>query len=88
MIQIEGACHKCSKLTHNDFESYRRNNNTITCYQCWEKYYSEEAIRDAKLKKLLRRNIWQKLRDFEPIFIIRKYKNVIRNFVFRLLKYF
>lgn len=63
MIEIEGGCRGCGMLTCNDKEVYEANRGKLCCQNCYDKYYSEEAIRDAKLKKLLKKNIWWKIRD-------------------------
>jgi len=63
-ISIEGGCQRCGMFTYNSKEQYYANNGKLTCGSCYQKYYSEEAIRDAKLKKLLKRSIWSKIRYF------------------------
>ncbi len=63
MITIEGGCHRCNMLTHNDKEVYEDNQNKLICQICYDKYYSEVAIRNDKLKKLLKKSIWQKIKN-------------------------
>lgn len=63
-ISIEGGCQRCGMFTYNSKEQYDANNGKLTCQSCYQKYYSEEAIRDAKLAKLLKRSIWSKIRYF------------------------
>ena len=63
-ISIEGGCQRCGMFTYNSKEQYELSNGKLTCRSCYQKYYSEEAIRDAKLKKLLKRSIWLKIRYF------------------------
>jgi hypothetical protein len=63
-ISIEGGCDKCGLFTHNDIEVYEANKGKLICRSCFEKYYSGELIRDAKLSKLLKKNIWSKIKDF------------------------
>lgn len=64
MIIIEGGCDKCGLFTQNDSEVYQANRGKLFCRSCYEKYYSEAAVRDAKLGKLLKKSIWSKIRDF------------------------
>jgi predicted metal-binding protein len=65
MIQIDGGCQKCGRMTNVTFDV---NNVTghidVICASCHSKYYSMEAVRDAKLQKLLKRTIWMKIKDF------------------------
>ena len=63
-ISIEGGCQRCGMFTYNSKEQYDANNGKLTCRSCYQKHYSEEAIRDAKLAKLLKRSIWSKIRYF------------------------
>jgi hypothetical protein len=88
MIEISGGCDKCGLLTQEDYITFRNRSNKLICQNCWDKYFSEEAIRDAKLNKLLKQNSCRKLVDFGLFLRIRKYKNTIRNFVFQLLDKF
>jgi hypothetical protein len=64
MISIEGGCQRCGMITYNSKEQYDKNNGELTCRSCYQKYYSEEAIRDAKLTKILKRSILSKISDF------------------------
>lgn len=70
MVEINGACHKCGRMTSVSFDTTNTNTNTwsdipeLLCASCHSKYYSEEAVRDAKLEKLLKKSIWSKIRDF------------------------
>lgn len=64
MVQIEGGCDRCGLLTENDLEVYEANRERLICRSCYVRYYSEEAIRDAKLGKILKKGIWSKIRDF------------------------
>jgi hypothetical protein len=70
-VVIEGGCQICGMFTYSELselsnskEQYDANNGELTCRSCYQKYYSEEAIRDAKLAKLLKRSIWSKIRYF------------------------
>jgi len=65
MIEINGGCHKCGRMTSVSFDAGSSSDiPNVICVSCHSKYYSTEAVRDAKLKKLLKKTIWSKIRDF------------------------
>ena len=62
---IEGGCDRCGMITYVIQDAANLPGiPKLICASCHSKYYSEEAIRDAKLKKLLKKTIWSKIKDF------------------------
>lgn len=65
MIMIDGGCEKCGLCCQVTYDVQNdRNIPKLICNRCWDKYYSEKAIREAKLDKLLNNSLWDKLRRF------------------------
>ncbi len=65
MIEINGGCQKCGRMTSVSFDAGNRSDiPDVICVSCHSKYYSMEAVRDAKLDKLLKKTIWSKIIDF------------------------
>lgn len=59
MIMIEGGCDICGRYTQITFDvNEYRGVPKLVCNSCWDKYYSKEAIRGAKLKGILNRGIF------------------------------
>ena len=66
-MRIEGGCERCVMFTYNNNmngEDKPSFEDELICQNCYQKYYSEEAIKDVKLKKLLKRSIWSKIKEF------------------------
>jgi hypothetical protein len=65
-MRIEGGCERCGMFTYNNMNGEEKPSfeDKLICQNCHKKYYSEEAIRDVKLKKLLKRSIWSKIKEF------------------------
>ena len=63
MIVITGGCDRCGKL----MQSKAFDPNTlfidtkyrVICDDCYNRYYSPEAIRDKKLNKVLKKKWWK-----------------------------
>lgn len=56
MIQIDGGCQRCGRMTQVSFDSKDWGNEPkLICSSCHSKYYSMEAVRDKKLNSLLKK---------------------------------
>lgn len=65
---IEGGCHRCGLSTQIIFESNNPPVDTkLVCSDCYERYYSPEAIRQKKLNQVLYKSIWSKLKSLFKI---------------------
>ena len=71
MVRIEGGCDSCGRLTSVDIEVNQSNNYKLICRNCYDRYYSPEAIRDKKLNGVLKKSIWQKMEVIKNL-ILRK----------------
>lgn len=62
---LEGGCHKCGRTMQAFYpNSFPTNDISLTCNSCYEKYYSPEAIREKKLKQVLKKSIWRRIKNF------------------------
>lgn len=63
-IMLTGGCDKCNRICATGLDAHMLDGNKIVsdsypiepgilCYSCYDKHYSEEAIRGKKLHKLL-----------------------------------
>ncbi len=60
MISLTGGCNKCGKLIESQaFDPVNGEIPLLVCKECYDKYYSLDAIRDKKLNKLLKKK-WYK----------------------------
>ena len=64
MVSITGGCNKCGKLIESQaFDPVNGEITILICKECYDKYYSLEALRDKKLNKLLKKSIWKRLQS-------------------------
>lgn len=61
---LHGGCAKCGLCCGLEHDVLSSRGNKLICDRCWERYYSESAKRDDKLKKLLKNNLCNKLKRF------------------------
>ncbi len=60
MVNLTGGCNKCGKLIESQaFDPVNGEIPLLICKECYDKYYSLDAIRDKKLNKLLKKK-WYK----------------------------
>jgi hypothetical protein len=57
MIVLNGGCDKCGKLMQSAaFDPVSGEIPLLICKECYNKYYSLEAIRDKKLNSVLKKD--------------------------------
>ncbi len=60
MVNLTGGCNKCGRLIESQaFDPVSGEIPLLICKECYDKYYSLDAIRDKKLNKLLKKK-WYK----------------------------
>ncbi len=60
MVNLTGGCNKCGELIESQaFDPVNGEIPLLICKECYDKYYSLDAIRDKKLNKLLKKK-WYK----------------------------
>ncbi len=60
MVNLTGGCNKCGRLIESQaFDPVNGEIPLLICKECYDKYYSLDAIRDKKLNKLLKKK-WYK----------------------------
>ena len=65
MIVLNGGCDKCGRLMQSQaFDPVSGEIPLLICKECYDKYYSLEAIRDKKLNKVLRRGIRERIKEW------------------------
>ena len=65
MISIEGGCNKCGKLMQSQaFNPTTGEIPLLICKECYDKYYSLEALREQKLKRILRRGPIERIKEW------------------------
>jgi len=61
MVSITGGCNKCGKLIESQsFDPVNGEIPILICNDCYNRYYSLEALRDKKLNKLTKKK-WYKI---------------------------
>ncbi len=67
MITLNGGCDRCGKLMQS--KAFDPNtlfidpNYRLICDDCYNRYYSQEAIRERKLNQVLDKSVWSKLKS-------------------------
>jgi hypothetical protein len=67
MITLNGGCDRCGKLMQS--KAFDPNtlfidpNYRLICDDCYERFYSPEAIREKKLNQVLDKSVWSKLKS-------------------------
>ena len=57
MVSITGGCNKCGKLMQSQaFDPVTGEIPLLICKECYDKYYSLEAIRNKKLNSILKKD--------------------------------
>jgi hypothetical protein len=65
MVSITGGCNKCGKLIQSKaFDPVTGEIPILICNDCYNRYYSLEALRDKKLNKVLRRGLRERIRQW------------------------
>jgi hypothetical protein len=65
MVSITGGCNKCGRLIESQaFDPVSGEIPILICKECYDKYYSLEAIRDKKLNKVLRRGLKERIMEW------------------------
>ena len=65
MVSITGGCDKCGKLMQSKaFDPVTGEIPILVCDDCYNRYYSLEAIREQKLKKVLRRGPIERIKEW------------------------
>ena len=63
MIVLTGGCDRCGKLMQSKaFDPstlFTDPNYRVICDDCYNRYYSPQAIRDKKLNKVLKKKWWK-----------------------------
>lgn len=60
MVNLTGGCNKCGRLIESQaFDPVSGEIPLLICKECYDKYYSLDAIRDKKINKLLKKK-WYK----------------------------
>lgn len=64
MVSITGGCNKCGRLMESKaFDPVTGEIPILVCNDCYNRYYSLEAIREQKLNKLLKKSIWKRIQS-------------------------
>jgi hypothetical protein len=65
MVSITGGCNKCGKLIQSKaFDPVTGEIPILICNDCYNRYYSLEALRDKKLNKVLKRGPIERIRQW------------------------
>ena len=72
MIVLDGGCDKCGKLVNfvnsvmqsKAFDPVTGEIPILVCDDCYNRYYSLEAIREQKLNKVLRRGLRERIMEW------------------------
>jgi hypothetical protein len=57
MISLTGCCDKCGRLMESAaFDPVSSEVPVLICKECYDRYYSLEAIRDKKLNSVLKKD--------------------------------
>jgi len=57
MVSITGGCNKCGRLIQSQaFDPVSGEIPILICKECYDKYYSLEAIRNKKLNSILKKD--------------------------------
>jgi hypothetical protein len=57
MISLTGCCDKCGRLMESAaFDPVSGEVPVLICKECYDRYYSLEAIRDKKLNSILKKD--------------------------------
>lgn len=65
MIVLNGGCDKCGRLIQSKaFDPVTGEIPILVCNDCYNRYYSLEAQREQKLKKVLRRSLGERIKEW------------------------
>ena len=67
MIVLNGGCDKCGKVMQSnafDPDPVTGEIPILVCNDCYNRYYSLEALREQKLKKVLRRGLSKRIMEW------------------------
>lgn len=63
MVGIDGWCKKCDRSLTYEFDPIQSSVPDLICSHCYREFYSPEAIREKKLKQLLKKDFLTKLKS-------------------------
>ena len=64
MISISGGCSKCGRMVNVSYNpKIHKLGEDLICDGCYYKYYSVINIRDKKIDSILKKSIWQKIKN-------------------------
>jgi hypothetical protein len=65
MVSITGGCNKCGRLIQSQaFDPVSGEIPILICKECYNRYYSLEALRQQKLNKVLRRGLKERIMEW------------------------
>ena len=65
MVSITGGCNKCGRLIQSQaFDPVSGEIPILICKECYNRYYSLEALRQQKLNKVLRRGPIERIMEW------------------------
>jgi hypothetical protein len=65
MVSITGGCNKCGRLIESQsFDPVSGEIPILICKECYNRYYSLEALREQKLNKVLRRGLKERIMEW------------------------
>lgn len=65
MVSITGGCNKCGKLMQSKaFDPVSGEIPILICNDCYNRYYSLEALREQKLNKVLKRGPIERIKEW------------------------
>ena len=65
MIVLDGGCDKCGKLMQSKaFDPVTGEIPILVCTDCYNRYYSLEALREQKLNKVLKRGPIERIMEW------------------------
>lgn len=65
MVSITGGCNKCGRLIESQaFDPVTGEIPILICKECYNRYYSLEALRQQKLNKVLRRGLKERIMEW------------------------
>ena len=65
MVSITGGCNKCGRLIQSQaFDPVSGEIPILICKECYNRYYSLEALRQQKLNTVLRRGLKERIMEW------------------------
>lgn len=64
MVILQGGCDNCGRLMESrSFDPNIDETPKLICNDCYERFYSPQAIRERKLNQVLDKSVWSKLKS-------------------------